>query len=80
MAGEFTSWTDLYTRAKDALAMGDIERFMTKSVENSREMRVTMGSSLDTQRFLDFLANKATEELLGVHEGYLYTAVMGGDD
>ncbi len=79
MAGEFISWAALYAKAKDALASGQITRFMMQTIENRREMRSTMGSSRDTAFFLEWLSQRATEELLGGQDGDTYFEPMGGE-
>lgn len=79
MAGEFTSWAAILAKAKDALASGEIERFMRTTVENSREMKSVMSNSKDLKLFIGWLEEKAATEALGTFEGQLFFTPVGGE-
>lgn len=79
----FTTWCDLLTEAKNALASGEIERFMKSTIENHREMRVAFrDGSTSWVSFISWLEAKCSEELYGGTdhvEGGLNCCVLGGD-
>jgi len=79
MAGEFTSWCALLAKAKDALAQGDIERFMKSSIETRAQRSVEYRGPLDQIKFIEFLTQKCTEEQMGLEEGDMCSIVYGGD-
>lgn len=73
----FTSWTQILSDFKDALAARDIESFFQSSYENSRQMRVTYTKLGNIQDFISFLETKASEETSGASAGTIFTAVGG---
>lgn len=71
------SWTQMYSDWLDAIAARNIQSFFNRSYENGREMRTTYNTLGDQQRFTEWLANKATEESLGLSSGQIPYAVGG---
>ena len=73
----FTTWAQHLVDWKDALASGDINRFLISSMENSREMRTTYQTLNSIAKFTEWLEMKAAEEASGYNPGTIFTSVGG---
>jgi hypothetical protein len=72
-------WVEIYQKAQEALASGEIERFMKATLENSRDMRVSFQTTPNVIMFMSFLDKKASFERLGFIDGAIPVMVMGGN-
>lgn len=65
----FTSWSDLLSEFKDALANRDVDSFFLASTENRHEMRVQYTKLGNVTAFLEWLEGKASEESVTDEDG-----------
>jgi hypothetical protein len=73
----FSTWTQILSDWKDAVAGRRIETFFERGYENKNQMRVTYNKIQDIQAFTEWLEMKASEETCGLSSGQIPMAIGG---
>ena len=74
---EFVSWSTELLKARNAIANREWDAYFLSSVQNSREMQTTYTKLGNVTAFIDWLEQKATQEVSSFSDGEIPMSVGG---
>jgi len=74
---EFVSWSTELLKARNAIANREWDAYFLSSVQNSREMQTTYTKLGNVTAFIDWLEQKATQEVSSFGDGEIPMSVGG---